>query len=92
MKHLFAAAAMALLSSCASTPDKPVDEKKLVASGTPADQPAGAGGILRLDPRFDSLVPSGAKIEKVATGFQFTEGPLCLRSPAIFGSAMCRGT
>ena len=66
MKNLFAAALFALLSSCSSSTDKPVDEKKLAALTPPADQPAGAGGILRLDPGFDSLVPSGAKIEKIA--------------------------
>ena len=76
MKNLFAAALFALLSSCSSSTDKPVDEKKLAALTPPADQPAGAGGILRLDPGFDSLVSSGAKIEKIATGFEFTEGPL----------------
>jgi hypothetical protein len=33
-------------------------------------------GILRLDPALDSLVPPSAELEKLATGFQFTEGPL----------------
>ena len=32
--------------------------------------------IARLDPALDSLVPPGAKIEKLAGGFTFTEGPL----------------
>ena len=45
-----------------STPDTPV--------------PAGAGSVLRLDPRFSSLVPPGAVIEKVAEGFTFIEGPV----------------
>jgi gluconolactonase len=36
----------------------------------------GMGTIVRLDPVFDSLVPRNAQIEKVAGGFQFTEGPL----------------
>jgi gluconolactonase len=34
------------------------------------------GKIVRLDPAFDALVPKDAKIEKVGTGFTFTEGPL----------------
>ncbi len=38
--------------------------------------PAPAGKIIRLDPAFDALVSKDAKIEKVATGFTFTEGPL----------------
>ena len=36
-----------------------------------------AGGtIVRLDPAFDQIVPKDAKIEKLAGGFQFTEGPV----------------
>ena len=38
--------------------------------------PAGAGPIVRLDPALDTLVPAGAVVEKIAGGFQFTEGPL----------------
>jgi gluconolactonase len=34
------------------------------------------GTIERLDPAIDQLVPRTAKIEKIATGFKFTEGPL----------------
>ena len=34
------------------------------------------GTIERLDPALDALVAPGAAIEKVAGGFQFTEGPL----------------
>mgnify|MGYP000616253698 CR=1 FL=1 len=30
----------------------------------------------RLDPAFDALVPADAEIELLATGFQFTEGPV----------------
>ncbi len=43
---------------------------------TPAAGTHGVGTILRLDPALDALVPRGAQIEKVAGGFQFTEGPL----------------
>jgi gluconolactonase len=40
-------------------------------------QPAAtAGTIRRLDKRLDALIPLSARIEKLATGFQFTEGPL----------------
>ena len=34
------------------------------------------GQIIRLDPAVDALVPPGAKIEKVADGFGFLEGPV----------------
>jgi gluconolactonase len=34
------------------------------------------GRIERLDPAFDVLVPRDARIEKLADGFQWTEGPV----------------
>ena len=40
----------------------------------PVAESHGVGSIVRLDPAFDSLVPQDAQIEKVAGGFQFTEG------------------
>ena len=39
-----------------------------------------AGGrIERLDPALDQVVPAGAKVEKLAGGFQFLEGPVWVR-------------
>lgn len=39
-----------------------------------------AGGkIVRLDPSLDAIVPKDARIEKLASGFQFTEGPVWVR-------------
>ncbi|HYT71870.1 MAG TPA: SMP-30/gluconolactonase/LRE family protein [Gemmatimonadales bacterium] len=35
--------------------------------------------IVRLDPALDDIVDPNAKIEKIAGGFQFTEGPLWVR-------------
>ena len=55
----------ALLASCSGAPP-----------AAPAGTTQGVGSIVRLDPAFDSLVPKAAVIEKVAGGFQFTEGPL----------------
>ena len=40
------------------------------------ETPAGAGVVIRVDPRFDALVPAGAMIERVADGFVFLEGPV----------------
>jgi gluconolactonase len=41
---------------------------------------ADAGGtIKRLDPALDAILPADAKIQKVATGFEFTEGPVWVR-------------
>jgi len=44
-------------------------------SSMPQDS-GGVGTIERLDPAFDQLLPKEAKIEKVAGGFTFVEGPL----------------
>jgi gluconolactonase len=37
------------------------------------------GKIIRNDPRFDKLVPKDAKLEKLATGFKWTEGPVWIK-------------
>ena len=36
--------------------------------------------VERLDPRIDAIVPRNAKLFKLAEGFQFTEGPIWVRS------------
>jgi gluconolactonase len=41
--------------------------------GAPSDA---GGAIVRLDPAFDRIMPGNARIEKLAGGFQFTEGPV----------------
>lgn len=35
-----------------------------------------AGDVVRLDPALDGIVPRDAAVEKLATGFGFTEGPV----------------
>ena len=42
---------------------------KIAISESPAQ-------IVRIDPALDSILPAGAKIEKLAAGFFFTEGPV----------------
>ncbi|HSB54952.1 MAG TPA: hypothetical protein VLD58_11370, partial [Gemmatimonadales bacterium] len=37
------------------------------------------GSVMRLDPALDALVAPGAKIEKLAGGFRFLEGPVWVR-------------
>jgi len=32
--------------------------------------------VIRLDSRFDKLVPSNVKIEKIASGHKWVEGPV----------------
>ncbi|HLJ23080.1 MAG TPA: SMP-30/gluconolactonase/LRE family protein [Candidatus Acidoferrales bacterium] len=38
------------------------------------------GQIIRLDPALDALIPANAKIEKLADGFGFLEGPVWVHS------------
>lgn len=37
------------------------------------------GEVIRLDPKLDRLIPPGAKIEVVAAGFEWSEGPVWVR-------------
>lgn len=52
----------------------------LIATGRAAPErapvAAGAGRIVRLDGRFDALVPADARLEKIVDGHKWLEGPL----------------
>ena len=50
----------------------------LLAITTPclSAEPETFGQIERLDPRFDALIPPDAKLEKLAQGFEWSEGPV----------------
>jgi gluconolactonase len=65
-----------LLTACSTAP----------ATSSAAKQAPAVGKILRLDPAFDALVSKDARIEKVATGFTFTEGPLWRPQNALWFS------
>ena len=67
IKSTFLFVAIIVLAGCAGS-SKSVDAKE------PAEKSVGA--FLRLDSSFDALVPKDARIEKVAGGFTFTEGPV----------------
>ncbi len=43
--------------------------------------------IERADPRLDDLVPPGTRLEQVAGGFEFTEGPVWTRDGALLFSS-----
>ena len=64
-KALGSLASVLVLAGCSRAP-----------APAPVSETAPVGKIIRLDPAFDALVPKDARIEKVATGFTFTEGPL----------------
>jgi gluconolactonase len=44
--------------------------------GRPPTADAGSPAVVRMDPALDAIVPADAKIEKLAEGFQFVEGPV----------------
>jgi gluconolactonase len=51
-----------------------------------APPPPPPSDVVRLDPALDALVPATAKLEKLATGFQFVEGPLWFSSGHLWFS------
>jgi gluconolactonase len=65
---LLATPLLLVLAACSTAP----------APAPTATQPAPASTetVLRLDPAIDALIPKDVKIEKVAGGFTFTEGPV----------------
>lgn len=67
-----------LFTSACGSPERGQDEADGVENER-MPSASGAGTILRLDSRFDALVPAGAIIEKVADGFVFLEGPVWIR-------------
>jgi gluconolactonase len=55
-------------------------ERSRVARGVPFE-------VVRLQRDIDSLVPPGSQLEKVATGFPFTEGPVWVREGYLLFSS-----
>ena len=70
-------AAIASLAAC-SAPTETV--KPATAENKPVNTEKSAGGnevkIIRHDPKLDSLIPTDAKVEKLADGYKWTEGPV----------------
>jgi gluconolactonase len=62
-KMMWTVLSAVLLAICAGAPPPPQEKPAI-------------GSIERLDPAFDALVSKDARLEKVAGGFTFTEGPL----------------
>ncbi len=64
-------------------PNNPPPARKHSAAAskikTPPPVYESIGNIERLDPSLDALIPSGAKIEKLAEGFTWAEGPVWIR-------------
>jgi gluconolactonase len=53
-------------------------EPAAAAAAVPA-----TGRLVRLDPKFDALVPPGSIVERIGTGFGFAEGPLWLHDGTL---------
>ena len=64
--------ALLVLSALAAVPRSVPD----VAAQQKHGSISGAATIVRLDPRFDKVVPPHAKLEKIADGFTWVEGPV----------------
>ena len=77
-RTLLITAAASLLVSCSTTPPPQPSAAK--------PEVPGVGSIARLDPSLDTLVPKDAKIEKLAGGFIFTEGPIWRPEGALWFS------
>jgi gluconolactonase len=73
-KSLLLLASAILVVSCSSSNKSESFSSRSATSTREAQQ--GTGSVLRLDPALDHLVPKDVAIEKLAGGFQFTEGPL----------------
>jgi len=78
MKTQIVVFAVLCFAGCSTAPAPPEPAAK-------KEEP-GIGTIVRLDPALDALVPKDAKIEKLAGGFQFTEGPLWRPQGALWFS------
>jgi len=82
--RIAALSAMAILSMIAlvalakKSPETRADGS---AAGSPAEAPQKLPTTIeRLDPALDEIVPKGAALEKVASGFTWTEGPVWMPS------------
>jgi gluconolactonase len=64
-----------LLAGCQS----PAPSGNPVFTPGPPRPPLTFGSIERLDPRLDALIPPGAVIEKLAEGFDWSEGPVWMK-------------
>ena len=73
-RFLCAAVALSLLLACSSTPPESED----------VTEDFGAGTIVKATDALDAIVPAGAKIEKLAGGMGFTEGPVWVKGDSPY--------
>ena len=65
---------LAGLAIACGGPEPAPDPEPAETSAQPEQE--GVGSVLRVDPRLDAIVPPEARIEKLAEGFVFSEGPV----------------
>jgi gluconolactonase len=69
---------MAIMFASCNAPkeaDKPATDSKPAATEKKSDS-KNEVKIVRLDPKLDSLIPKEAKVEQLADGYKWTEGPV----------------
>jgi len=91
MKKSFAAAlcgAAVLALTAMAAAQAPAPQKNYSTAALPAPKggiaPAQGARINRMDPALDQIIAPNARIERLATGFQFTEGPAWHRGELWF--------
>ena len=70
--------ALTALSACSTAPTPPASTATTAspAASKPAESPAPVVKIVRLDPALDKLLAPDVKVEKLAGGFAWSEGPV----------------
>ena len=87
-KRMLSSAAMMIValafSACSPASEKsaPAAESKPAASSA-SSAASGEVKIVRKDSRFDKLVPADAKVEKLADGYNWVEGPIWNRKESF---------
>jgi gluconolactonase len=81
-KLILSLAVLALITSCQSSSKSPK------TSGPRSGSGSGLGQLEAEDPKFYDLVPKDAKIEKLAEGFGWAEGPVWMDHFVIFSDVI----
>ena len=74
-----------IVASCAL-----IANREIVSAGSnPSPAPVGVGSsspinVDKLDPSIDQIIPAGAMLERVATGYTWTEGPVWVKDTLFF--------
>jgi gluconolactonase len=81
MKRLPAVGSGIVLSLLMVLPFEPARHVAAQAPAKAVSSYESFGTVERLDPRLDAIVPKDAKLEKLAEGFRWAEGPVWISNP-----------